>query len=116
MLPKIKKERLAQIEILNKENIPALTGGYFNIDRTEKGKDNGVLNFETSTLVNLLGTAGNFEDENPLQAGWISVNTTNSKTTTSVIDLKAQKAVANSTLFFSSYIKSTGVSDCIFEL
>jgi len=97
MLPKIKKERLAQIEILNKENIPALTGGYFNIDRTNKGKDNGVLNFETSTLVNLLGTYGNFEDANILQAGWTSLNTTNSKTTTSVIGTKAQKAVSNST-------------------
>ena len=37
--------------------------------------------FSSTTIVNLLGIDGNFEDANTLQNGWLAINTTNSKTT-----------------------------------
>lgn len=52
--------------------------------------------FSSTTIVNILGVDGNFEDANTLQNGWIATNTTNSKTT-GVFGTKSQKCVATST-------------------
>lgn len=52
--------------------------------------------FSSTTIVNLLGVDGNFEDANTLQNWWGSARTTNSKTT-GVFGTKAQKCVATST-------------------
>lgn len=58
-------------------------------------KDPDISLYPT-TLVNLLGVDGNFEDANTLQNGWLATNTTNSKTT-GVFGTKSQKCVATST-------------------
>jgi len=52
--------------------------------------------FSSTTIVNILGVDGNFEDANTLQNRWLATNTTNSKTT-GVFGTKAQKCVATST-------------------
>lgn len=49
-----------------------------------------------TTLVNLLGVDGNFEDANALQNGWSAAYTTNSKIT-GIFGTKAQKCVSAST-------------------
>ena len=49
-----------------------------------------------TTIVNLLGVNGNFEDANTLQSGWVASNTTNSKIT-GLFGTKAQKCVPTST-------------------
>lgn len=63
-----------------------------------KGIKEEVAKFEIygTTVVNLLGVDGNFEDANTLQNGWLATNTTNSKTT-GVFGTKSQKCVATST-------------------
>lgn len=63
-----------------------------------KGIKEEVAKFEIygTTVVNLLGVDGNFEDANTLQNGWLAINTTNSKTT-GVFGTKSQKCVATST-------------------
>jgi len=76
------------------KDITPIVGGIGNI----KGIKEEVAKFEIygTTVVNLLGINGNFEDANTLQNGWITTNTTNSKTT-GVFGTKTQKCVATST-------------------
>ncbi len=57
-------------------------------------KDPDISLYPT-TIVNLLGINGNFEDDNTLQTGWNEVYTTNSKIT-GLFGTKAQKCVSTS--------------------